>query len=206
MTTTRELINHYQEVKPEATKRLQEFKDKSEDDHALFEELTFCVFAANSSAEMGMKAVDLLEPVLHTGDEEQYRQAVEGKVRFYNVRSEYTAHNHDVLSNLEYNLATQIEEHESPRQHIQDLFKGIGWKESSHFLRNTGHEGYCILDKHIRELMTDIAVFTNSDYPSTLSQYEAKENKMHAFCEKHGLDVDILDLALWSYKTGYIAK
>jgi N-glycosylase/DNA lyase len=201
-----DILTHYHDVKDQAKQRLQTFKDKPQTNQALFEELTFCVFAANSSAEMGLKAVDLLEPVLHTGDETTYKDRVDGKVRFYNVRSEYTAHNHNVITNLDKPLRKRIQEHDEPRKLIEDYFKGIGWKESSHFLRNTGHTGYCILDKHVRGIMADLDVFNDDDYPNTLSAYKEKERRIHEFCANHDLNVDVLDLALWSYKTGQILK
>jgi N-glycosylase/DNA lyase len=201
-----DIFSHYHNVQDQAKQRLQRFKDKPETDEALFEELTFCVFAANSSAEMGLKAVNLLKPVLYTGDETTYKDRVDGKVRFYNVRSEYTAHNHNVITNLDKPLRERIQEHDEPRKLIEDYFKGIGWKESSHFLRNTGHTGYCILDKHVRGIMADLDVLNDDDYPNTLSAYEEKERRIHEFCANHDLNVDVLDLALWSYKTGQILK
>lgn len=201
-----DILTHYDDIKNDAEQRLHDFQDKPDDDHTLFKELTFCVFAANSSADMGMKAVELLEPVLHEGDHETYVDAVKGRVRFYNVRSEYTAHNHSALASLNKPLNERIEEHHQPRVFIKETFKGIGWKEASHFLRNTGHTGYCILDKHVRSLTADLDVLKDDEYPQKLSAYKEKEQRIHAFCDDHNLNVDILDLALWSYKTGRILK
>ena len=201
-----DLITHYHNIKPTAENRLNDFTTKPDDNHTLFKELTFCVFAANSSAEMGIKAVNLLEPVLHTGDEQTYKDRVHGKVRFYNVRSEYTAHNHDVITRLDQPLNEAINHHDNPRQLVEDMFKGIGWKEASHFLRNTGHTGYCILDKHIRRHCADLNILEDAERPTTHAEYTAKEQRIHRFCDKHELNVDILDLALWSYTTGEILK
>lgn len=200
------ILTHYHDVKDDAQKRLNQFQAIPETNEALFKELTFCVFAANSSADMAAKAVDLLEPILHTGDADTYKEQVTGNVRFYNVRSEYTAYNYDQLQQLNNDLSTHIQQDEQPRQFIQNTFKGIGMKEASHFLRNTGHSGYCILDKHIRTTCHQLNILDNPDYPKNTDDYLDKEQKIRTFCDNHDLDVDIFDLALWSYQTGHIAK
>lgn len=203
----RELKLHYTNIEPVAKQRLLQFKElRGANNDVLFEELAFCVFAANSSAEMAMKAVELLRPVLHTGDEETYKDAVHGKVRFYNVRSEYLAHNHDVLQRLNNNLHAHLETTKNPRVELRSLFKGIGFKESSHFLRNTGWEGYTILDKHVRNVAHSLGVHSDTAYPDTHRRYVTKEEKIKEYCEENGYDVDIFDLAVWSYKTGKIVK
>ena len=80
---------HYESIKREAEGKLREFQDIRDAEHEkLMEELAFCVFAANSSAKMGLLAVELLRPVLHNGELEDYRQAVHKRVRFYNKRAE----------------------------------------------------------------------------------------------------------------------
>jgi len=198
------VLEHYNTVKEQAKQRLQTFeKVNKEDEKELFEELTFCIFAANSSADMAEKAVTLLKPVLHTGNEEEYLQKVKGKVRFHTVRSSYLAYNYSVLR--ETPLTTLIKMPNTRKKLVKNL-KGIGMKESSHFLRNTGHKGYAILDKHIRRTGKQIGIFEDTTYPKTIKKYKEKEQKMKTWCDKHNLSIDILDLALWSYNTGSIKK
>lgn len=206
MATTQAILAHYEDVEEAARKRLESFKSCPCSDKAIFKELTYCVFAANSSAAMAEKAVELLEPVIHTGDVDEYKDQVAGKVRFYNVRSEYTAYNHGVINGFDKDLHTIIKEQDSPRRSVKKLFKGVGMKEASHFLRNIGHSGYCILDKHVRQVMCDIDVLNSTSYPSRPDEYEEAERRIQAFCDANGLDVDVFDLAVWSYKTGRIAK
>lgn len=200
-----ELLDHYDDVKDQAKQRLQDFQAVPTTTRAWFSELAFCVFAANSSADMAAKAQRLLDPVLEEGSADAYREAVKGKVRFYNARSSYLAHNYDVVQGLD-DFPEAVHDADDKRRFLIDSFKGIGVKEASHFLRNTGHNGYCILDKHVRRVCEALGVHSDADYPSHLDEYRRREQAIHRFCDDHGLDVDVFDLAVWSYNTGEIQK
>ena len=204
----REFLKHYASVEVEAKQRITDFEKLSEaNNEKLFEELTFCVFAANSSAEMGLVAVDLLKPVLEKGTLEEYKERVHKKVRFYNKRAEYLYHNREKLKELNTDLRTIIKkEPEEKRQFIKNNFKGFGMKEASHFLRNTGTKGLCIIDKHVLNVMRELKVITKEEEPRNEEKYKDIEQKIIRFANKNKLDVDILDLAAWSYKTGKIIK
>lgn len=201
---------HFLKRRPEIKKRLNEFKKIKDSNHIkYFEEMTFCVFAANSSAKMGLLAVDLLRPVLHKGSLEDYKSAVFKKVRFYNKRAEYLYFNKEKIQELGKDLKLLIEKetdfHER-RLLLRDNFKGFGLKESSHFLRNVGYSNYCILDKHIINMMNDLGVLKNNKPPKNENEYYLIEKKIKKFAEENNYDIDELDLALWSFKTGLIIK
>ena len=202
-----EFLKHYESVKEEAKQRIKDFeKFKEASNKELFEELTFCVFAANSSAEMGLTAVQLLRPVLEKGTLEDYKKRVHKKVRFYNKRAEYLYHNREKLKELNTDLKTILKkEPEEKRQFIKQNLKGFGMKEASHFLRNTGTKGLCIIDKHVLNVMRELQVIKKEE-PKNEKKYKDIEQKIIRFANKNNLDVDILDLAAWSYKTGKIIK
>ena len=204
-----DLLNHYQDKQDDIQARLEDFKAvRNASDEKLFEELAFCIFAANSSADMGMKAVELLQPVMHDGSLSDYKDAVEGKVRFYNVRSEYLHHNKKIIEDAG-GMSTLLQTRDDTselRLYLKDTIKGLGMKESSHYLRNIGYFGLCILDKHVRRVLSTLNVFKDDDRPSTVKEYEKKEQKMKLFADEHDLCIDTLDLAVWSYKTGTIQK
>ncbi len=203
-----EFIKHYKAVEPEAKRRIKDFeKIKCASNKELFEELTFCVFAANSSAEMGLVAVELLKPVLETGTLEDYKKRVHKKVRFYNKRAEYLYYNREKLKELNTNLKTILrQEPDEKRQFIKQNLKGFGMKEASHFLRNTGTKGLCIIDKHVLDVMRELKVIKKTDEPKSEKKYKDIEKKIIKFAKENNLDIDILDLAAWSYKTGKIIK
>ena len=51
-------------------------------DERIFEELCFCIFTANTSAEMGLKAVDAIRDLLINGTAEEMTKNLEGVYRF----------------------------------------------------------------------------------------------------------------------------
>ena len=85
-------------------------------------------------------------------------------------------------------------------------FKGIGYKEASHFLRNIGFKGYGILDKHIINCLFELGVIKEAIPPKNKRDYLEIEEKMKKFSEKIRIDFDELDLVLWSFKTGKVLK
>ncbi|MEO8434851.1 MAG: hypothetical protein ABI596_08145 [Pyrinomonadaceae bacterium] len=84
--------------------------------------------------------------------------------------------------------------------------KGLGYKESSHFLRNVGFKGYGILDKHVLKCLTEVGVIDSAKPPSTRRKYLETEAKMQLFARDVRIDFEELDLVLWSMKTGEILK
>ncbi|MCH7782037.1 N-glycosylase, partial [candidate division KSB1 bacterium] len=59
------------------------------DDERLFEELCFCILTANTSAEMGMKAIDAIRNLLINGVQEEMTKKLEGIYRFNVLRPSY---------------------------------------------------------------------------------------------------------------------
>ena len=199
---------HHKEVLPTIKKRLKEFErflDKP--NKKVFEEMTYCVFAANSSAKMANKALNLLKPILWTGSLEDYKKAVHKKVRFYNIRSEYLHHNRERLKRIGilHKKLKFMTPHER-RLLIRDNFRGFGLKESSHFLRNIGYRGYCIIDKHVLNVMTDMGVLAENKPPKNDKEYFLIEDKIRGFAQEEGYDIDELDLSMWSFKTGKVMR
>ena len=84
--------------------------------------------------------------------------------------------------------------------------KGLGYKESSHFLRNVGFRGYGILDKHVLRCLTEVGVVDSAKPPTTRRRYLEVEAAMREFAQSVQIDFDELDLVLWSMKTGEILK
>jgi len=134
------------------------------DDERLFEELCFCILTANTSAEMGMKAIDKIRPFLAKGSQEEMSNALEGVYRFNNLRPAYIIHTREYLHSFGFKLKDKIESLKNDREKLRDFFafnkgiKGLAYKEASHFLRNIGFTGYAILDKHILNSLIEFKV------------------------------------------------
>ena len=93
------------------------------------------------------------------------------------------------------------------RTEIVKAFKGIGYKESSHFLRNIGFgKDIAILDRHILKNLVKVNIIEEIPKTITPKKYLEIEEKMRIFCQKIGIDMDQLDLLFWSEETGEIIK
>jgi len=181
------------------------------DHERLFEELAFCILAANTSAEMGMKTIDHIRHLLHHAEPEEITARLRGIYRFINTRPEYIAHCRHYFRNMDESLHDILRSLGDPhglRDFLADNagIKGIGYKEASHFLRNLGFRGYAILDKHIINSLHDFGVIPTNKAPSSKNQYLALEQKYLDFAGEAGIPPDELDLLLWSNKTGKILK
>ena len=185
---------------------------ESKDDGRLFEELSFCIFTANTSAEMGLKAVDAVRNVLMTGNPIDMTRRLEGIYRFNNLRPEFIVHTRNHLKNtLNFELKNKIKSFKNKNE-LRDFFalnkdiKGLGYKEASHFLRNIGFKGYAILDKHIINSLHEFGVLPTNEKPKNAKEYLEIEQKFIEFSKQVGIDMDELDLLLWSRKNGRILK
>lgn len=232
MDDIKKLKTGYQNKKGKIRERLQQFKRffnepyswfyrngnltllpvKINDSYRLFEELCFCIFTANTSAEMGAKAVDAVRNALIEGHIGDLQKRLKGIYRFPNSRAGYIAHTRNYLENaLNFELKRKIKSFKN-KDELRDFFalnkdiKGLGMKEASHFLRNIGFRGYAILDKHIINSLHEFGVLKNNKRPKNRREYIEIEEKFKEFSKDIGIDMDELDLLLWSRKNGRILK
>jgi N-glycosylase/DNA lyase len=231
-----DFITHYESRKDEIRARLAEFPLVYErGDLAIFKELCFCILTANTSAKMGITCIEAAGDDILTADVDGLRGVLCGRYRFWKVRPAYIIHTREYLKQ-ETGFGTNppnpplskgvkggfSKKSPSPlRDRIDSLtdfrarrdffahnpgVKGIGYKEASHFLRNIGFKGYAILDKHIVNMLFELGVLPTNDKPANRRRYLEIEDKLRDFSKDIGIDMDELDLALWSYKTGVILK
>jgi N-glycosylase/DNA lyase len=209
-----ELKKDYRSKKPMIEARLAEFREAYQrGDVAIFEELCFCIVTAGSSARMGMKTIAALRDLLPEGTEQELQnRAHEHSVRFWRIKPSYIYHTREYLrQHGGMRLRELLESFASPAER-RDFFarnksiKGLGYKETSHFLRNVGFRGYAILDKHIVNSLRELGVIGKGLKPTTRKGYLAIEKRLMLFADEIGIDMDHLDLLLWSRKTGEILK
>ena len=209
-----DLRKDYRAKKRTIERRLAEFRavyDRG--DEAIFEELCFCILTAGSSARMGMLTIAALRDILLTGSEQELQErAGQHRVRFWRLRPSYIHCTREHLrETCGLKLRELLDSFDDPIARRDFLaknkaIKGLGYKESSHFLRNIGFRGYAILDKHIVNSLREMGVIGRRLKPTTRKGYLAIEKKLARFAEEIGIDMDHLDLLLWSRKTGEILK
>jgi N-glycosylase/DNA lyase len=194
--------------------RLAEFEEvwRTASDERLWEELVFCIFTAGASARMGLRSVEAVRPLLAAGTHEELADALTGRHRYPRSRSGYIVVTRDHLrESCAMRLRDQLESFTDPIDRRDWLartrgIKGLGYKESSHFLRNVGLRGYAILDKHILRSLAELGVVETPDPPTTRARYLATEERLRDFAKDVRIDFDELDLVMWSMKTGEILK
>ena len=183
-------------------------------DEQLWEELVYCIFTAGASARMGYRAIEAVRPFLLTGKREEMTVALKsaGAHRFPVERPGYIVITRNYLrQHCGMALRRQLESFSDPLERRDWLarekqIKGLGYKESSHFLRNIGLKGYAILDKHVMNCIADLEVVDNPKPPATRARYLEIEEKLRRFARDIRIDFDELDLVLWSMKTGEVLK
>ncbi|MBI5696705.1 MAG: N-glycosylase/DNA lyase [Nitrospirae bacterium] len=211
--TIQDLLTHYESRKDEIRARLAEFPKVYEaGDIAIFKELCFCILTANTSAKMGITCIEAAGDEVVNADLEGIQNALCGRYRFWRVRPAYIIHTREYLKHeCNFKLKDKLDSL-TDFQERRDFFaanpgiKGIGYKEASHFLRNIGYKGYAILDKHIVNMLFELGVLPDNQRPNNRKKYLAIEERLREFCAETGIDMDEMDLALWSYKTGVILK
>jgi N-glycosylase/DNA lyase len=198
----------------EIRRRLFEFENvwRNGSDLDLWREMVFCFFTGGCSAKMGLRSIAAVEPLLASGTQPQLAAALVGVHRYPNARSRYIVASRDHLSELcGMRLRSHIERFGDPLE-LRDWLakdrgvKGLGYKEASHYLRNIGHKGYAILDKHVLNCLFEAGVIDGPKPPPTRDRYLETEQRMKAYAAEIGIDFDELDLVLWSIKTGEILK
>jgi N-glycosylase/DNA lyase len=196
--------------------RLKEFHQvwQTGSDAQLWEEMVYCIFTAGASARMGLRSIEAVRPLLKNGRQQAMTKALiaAGAHRFPNARPEYVVSTRSYLQkSFSMRLRERLISFSDPCARRDWLaqeprIKGLGYKESSHFLRNIGFKGYGILDKHIMRSLAELGVIDSPKPPAIRSRYLGIEARMRAFATEAQIDFDELDLVLWSMKTGEILK
>jgi N-glycosylase/DNA lyase len=214
-TMIEELQKTYGEKREAIRVRLAEFEAilREGDDGRLFEELVFCIFTAGASARMGLNSIEKVRPHLFKAGRKRLTGLLVGAHRYPNARAGYVVHTRNFLKrDCDMRLRKRLDSFGDDMEGRRDFFarnpgvKGVGYKEASHYLRNIGYRGYAILDKHILRTLHEIGVIDSPDPPGAKKKYLAVEDRMRKFAEDIKINLDELDLLLWSNKTGVILK
>ncbi len=191
--------------------RLLEFKRVFEegDDKRVFKELVFCILTSAVGPKVGLISVSAVNDILMDGSEGEIYERLQG-VHKYPERANYIVHTREYLKRgFDFKLKDLILSFKGPIER-RDFFasnkdiKGIGYVQASHFLRNIGFFGYAILDKNIMRSLYELGVVDSLRPPTTKKRYLDIEARLKRFADTLEVEVDELDLLLWSKMTGYI--
>ena len=204
----------HSERREEILERLSEFEAvwQAGTDERLWEEMVFCFFTGGCSARMGIRSLEVVKPILLSGNHTELADALRGRHRYPNARAGYIVASREFLQEhcdlrLRKKLQSFTDDFERRDWLVKEKrIKGLGYKEASHYLRNIGFKGYAILDKHILRSLAELGIIDDPKPPNTRLKYLTVEEKLKNLAEITEIDFDELDLVLWSLKTGEILK
>lgn len=195
-------------IKSVVDSRMKEFSEMGKkSNHELFKELCFCLMTANFSASGGLKIQNAIGDGFHIlSEEELAKQLATLGHRFPNMRAKFIveARQHkDNIKEILDSFQTDVER----RKWFADNVKGLGMKESSHFLRNIGRKNVAIIDFHIVDLLVRFGLIEKPKNKSlTPKKYIEIENILNELSRKTQTSLGELDLYLWYDETGKILK
>ncbi|MEK6846448.1 MAG: N-glycosylase/DNA lyase [Nanoarchaeota archaeon] len=173
----------------------------------IFKELCFCILTANFTADRGMKIQDAIgDGFLNLNENQLAVKLKELGHRFPNMRAKFIAEAQNHKDTIKQQLSSFQGEKEA-REWIVKNVKGLGYKESSHFLRNIGYDDLGIIDFHIIDILADNKLITKPKSKSlTKSKYLEVEEVLKKIANISNLTLSELDLYLWYLETGKILK
>jgi N-glycosylase/DNA lyase len=201
-----ELRGEYGQRRTAIRARLDDFSRVPADE--FFYELTYCLLTPQSSAVNAGRAVDLMKQagVRHSAiDPLPYLRSESHYIRFHNTKAGHIVRARAEFPTIAHALSNGYSSPELRAWLVRNV-RGLGWKESSHFLRNIGHRNLAILDRHILRNLKVHRVIRAVPATLTRKTYLAIERKFQAFASVIGIPMDELDLLFWSHETGVILK
>jgi len=181
-------------------KRIKEFESfRYKNYEEWFKELCFCILTANSSAKLGIKIQKEIDRgFLTLSREDLSKKLREMGYRFYNKRAEYIVNARRYAEKLKEIVLKKPPK--DAREWLVKNIKGIGYKEASHFLRNTGCKEVAIIDRHIMRVLGIKVGHLNR------KRYMEIEKLLEDIAKTLDLTLAELDLYLWSMETGEVLK
>ncbi|MCH7662643.1 MAG: hypothetical protein IH859_02085 [Chloroflexi bacterium] len=207
-------------------KRFAEHKDwKRMHESTLWKQLCLCILSSNVNFESAKSALKHLtrtgflnsEFILNKSSSQKIiacelakplylPQKIDGtlrKYRFPKIRSKnivdaaFTIYGDGVsLRNTLHDLSSEID----ARNFIAKNISGLGLKESSHFLRNIKFStSLAIIDVHIVSFLEDLGLILFDKRVISQNEYLLLERLMQKISELNGMNLSILDNAIWYY-------
>ncbi len=200
------LAEKYQILKGAARLRLSDFKNVPENKY--FYELCYCICTPQSKAANALKVQKRLEDadfINNNFNPADILRTPSHYIRFHNQKAKRLMEAKQIFPEIMNVLKSAVSADEKRNRIAADL-KGVGMKESSHFLRNIGFEGLAILDRHILKHLKLCAVINEVPKYLTKKKYLEIEKLFAEFSAQINISIDELDLLFWSYETGEILK
>ena len=195
------------EVRSKVEARVAEFNRLREKgtDEDWFSELCFCLMTANWTARGGIAIQKTLGDGCLTLPQANVEQVlVDHGHRFARPRADYICRARK-LPKLRAVIEAQGDDRRA-REWLVENVLGLGYKEASHFLRNTGHYDVAILDRHILAIMHEYALIREIPKTITPKRYLEMEKVLEKLSTKLKIPLGILDFYIWYMRTEEVLK
>ncbi|MDO8467493.1 MAG: N-glycosylase/DNA lyase [Nanoarchaeota archaeon] len=204
------IVNNLKEgpLRALVNKRMSEFSDLGKrNSNEIFKELCFCFLTANFQAQRSIQMQNSIGDGFLNWPEGKLAETLQDLGhRFPNARAKFIIEARPYKDNIKETITSFPTEIEM-RDWIVKNIKGLGMKESSHFLRNIGFKNFAIIDFHIVDLLARHALIEQPKSRSlTPKKYLEIENVLRELANKTNSNLGELDLYLWYEETGTILK
>jgi N-glycosylase/DNA lyase len=197
------------EVKGVVESRKREFmENRFGDERVWLTELTYCILVANTSAKSGLKCIKALTESgkLFDGSIKDIEEILKiNGYRYPRKRAEYIIEARGRIKEIKEVVERTIDPN-GRRDWLRRNVKGLGMKESSHFLRNMGYFDYAIIDRHILKILSKYGIAKIEQRKLTVKRYLELEKLIKEISMKLNVEPGILDLYLWYMDTGEVLK
>ena len=195
-------------------RRLEDFRGIGHtEEERLFEELCFCILAAQTGARRSDAAISALRDakLLWSGGPSDIASFLRHRTRFHNHKAAFIVRARERFSTGDdgrlSSMLGSLPSSKDARAWLVREVDGLGLKEASHFLRNTGRgEDLAILDRHILRNLIRHGVIRTMPPTLTAKRYLEIESRMERFSRDVDIPMAALDLVFWSRETGEIFK
>lgn len=202
----REIENLKIKIGKEVNKKLKEFKGNFNiGPEQKFFELCFCILVANTSIKRTQIVWERIYKKFLFFSESKLKQKLKRLgYRFYNKRAKYIVLARKFIKEIDFIVKNRsgLE----AREWLVKNIKGIGWKESSHFLRNIGFRNLSLLDRHVLRVLLENGVIYKIPKVLTKKIYFKIEENLKNIAESLNMSLAELDLYLFYLDTEKIPK
>lgn len=197
---------HYEENREAIKKALQQFSHVKRESY--FYELCYCLCTPQSKAIHAETVVNILIQCDFRNKDCELEQILgNGKhyIRFHKQKSislQQAKENWGLIEEIVVSNSTALEK----REYLVNKVRGLGMKESSHFLRNIGTFGLAIIDRHVLKHLVTCGVFSELPVIRSMKDYYRIERQWFDYCGEVDIKQEEMDLVFWSYETGFVLK
>lgn len=197
----------YERIRRIVEYRIKEFKriGYSSIDR-IFIELSYCILTANYRADKTIKIQRKIWMGFLEWDKEKLSRELRSLgYRFPDTRADYIVDAREKLDLIK-NIIEDNADEKIKRMKLKMEIRGLGLKESSHFLRNIGCDNLAIIDRHILKILKRYNMIDNKISINNRKIYETLESMLFKIANSLNTTLSHLDLYLWYLSTKTIMK